>query len=225
MNFQKRSKNVFMSINIPISPAVQIFFNPLASLSNFLPILKSAYIIYYNVVKCFWGVFWNKYLSSHVNSIKHSNYVYHIVASRSMSQWVTAHVKFNSTWGSKNKSCPNELKKRLLDVCQVYLQNLSILTNKKVLFLKKGHVSIQDFKKQKNLIFWIVTRASARDYMVYENWRSLLQVYENKNAPSKWISPHYHSAPNHKVISGTVVMSLAVKKGTTTYYQFNFFSK
>ena len=83
----------------------------------------------------------------------------------------------------------------------------------------------ETLKKKKNLIFWIVTRASARDYMVYENWRSLLQVYENKNAPSKWISPQYHSAPNHKVISGTVVMSLVVKKGTTTYYQFRFFSK
>ena len=53
-------------------------------------------------------------------------------------------------------------------------------------------------------------------YIFSSNYVMLLpQVYENKNAPSKWISPHYHSAPNHKVISGTEVMSLAVKKGTT----------
>ena len=29
------------------------------------------------------------------------------------------------------------------------------------------HVTIRDFKEQKNLIFWIVTRVSARDYTVH----------------------------------------------------------
>ena len=52
-----------------------------------------------------------------------------------------------------------------------YLTNTSylrdLITSKKVFFLKKNqHVSIRDFKKQKNLIFWIVTRVSARDYTV-----------------------------------------------------------
>ena len=69
--------------------------------------------------------------------------------------------------GSKNKSCPNELNKKLLDkhiirLSSHYLQNLSIYTSKKVLLIKKmRHVSIWDFKK--NLTFWIVTRVSAHD--------------------------------------------------------------
>ena len=54
---------------------------------------------------------------------------------------------------SKNKSCPNELKKKLLDkhMSSHYLQNRSIFTNKKSFIPKKNmrHVSIRDFKKQK----------------------------------------------------------------------------
>jgi hypothetical protein len=37
---------------------------------------------------------------------------------------------------------------------------------KKVLFLKKNGVLL--FETVKNLIFWIVTRVSTRDYTVYE---------------------------------------------------------
>ena len=58
--------------------------------------------------------------------------------------------------GSKNKSSPNELKKKLLDKHNIrlsshYLQNLSIFTNKKSFIPKKNmrNVSIQDFKEQK----------------------------------------------------------------------------
>ena len=38
------------------------------------------------------------------------------------------------------------------------------------------HVSIRDFKKQKSLIFWIVTRVSARDYTVL-NKEIMLQTF------------------------------------------------
>ena len=38
----------------------------------------------------------------------------------------------------------------------------------------RPNVSIPDFTKQKNMIFWIVKRASAPDYTVYTIWTSLV---------------------------------------------------
>ena len=70
------------------------------------------------------------------------------------------------TWGVKNKSCPNELK-----FCEDSWFGISWIltkfelirtTNKKVLFLKK--IGVLLFETVKNLIFWIVTRVSTRDY-------------------------------------------------------------
>ena len=61
------------------------------------------------------------------------------------------------------------------------------MTNKKVFFLKqKWHVSIRDFKKQKKLIFWIVTRVSARDYTVYGGGKTnnLLEMADAWNSES-----------------------------------------
>ena len=60
------------------------------------------------------------------------------------------------------------LDKKIMCLSSHYLQNFSIFTNKKFLFLKKKlrHFSIWDFKKTKILIFWIVTQASACIYTV-----------------------------------------------------------
>ena len=52
------------------------------------------------------------------------------------------------TLGVKNKSRPNELKKKLLDKHIIRLPSHKSQI-KKVLFLKMQHVSIRDFKKQK----------------------------------------------------------------------------
>ena len=67
--------------------------------------------------------------------------------------WLIESNSISNMGGSKNKSCPYELKKKLLDkhiirLSSHYLQNVSIFTNKKVLFLKKNmrHVSIRDKK-------------------------------------------------------------------------------
>ena len=38
------------------------------------------------------------------------------------------------------------------------------------------HVTIRDFKKQKNLIFWIVTRVSARNNAVGCKWEMKMSI-------------------------------------------------
>ena len=53
-------------------------------------------------------------------------------------------------------------------VCQVSFFSVH-LDNKQKNFVPKNnlwHVTIRDFKNQKNLVFWILTRVSARDYTV-----------------------------------------------------------
>ena len=56
-------------------------------------------------------------------------------------------------------------------------------TNKKVLFLKK--ISVLLFETVKNLIFWIVTRVSTRDYTVYVILNLTCTQDTNENISSK----------------------------------------
>ena len=76
-----------------------------------------------------------------------------------------------------------------------YLTNISesfyLYKLKKFFSKKNGHVTIRDFKK-KNLIFWIVTCVSARDYTVINKKKILFylkvnimnKLIENKNLVS-----------------------------------------
>ena len=78
---------------------------------------------------------------------------------------------------SKIKNCLISYLTNTSCVCQVSFFQLIWTTNKKVFFLKKiRHVTIRDFKSQKNVIFWIVTCVSARDYMVSNKPKLVLRI-------------------------------------------------
>ena len=100
-----------------------------------------------------------------------------------MSRLVTPHVtnrdEFNLWHGvSKNKSYSGYLTNTSC-ACQVAgISNSSNDKQKKIFLKQKWHVSIRDFKKQKKLIFWIVTRVSACNYTVSYMYLTVLEALQ-----------------------------------------------